>query len=54
LTALKDKLFALEKDHVQGKISESEYGELKSALELDMRRALSRQFVTLRYKSNRG
>jgi hypothetical protein len=54
LIALKDKLFALEKDRVQGKISESEYDELKSALELDMRRALSRQFVTLRFKSNRG
>jgi hypothetical protein len=43
LTALKDELFALETDRVQGKVSESEYSELKSALELVLRRALSRQ-----------
>jgi hypothetical protein len=43
LTALKDELFALETDRVQGKVSEAEYGELKSALELVLRRALSRQ-----------
>jgi hypothetical protein len=43
LKALKDELFALESDRVQGKVSEAEYGELKSALELVLRRALGRQ-----------
>lgn len=43
LSALKDEMFALEADRVQGKLSEGEYGELKSALELILRRALSRQ-----------
>jgi hypothetical protein len=43
LAALKDELFALETDRMQGKVSEAEYGELKSALELVLRRALSRQ-----------
>ncbi|HEY4050231.1 MAG TPA: carboxypeptidase regulatory-like domain-containing protein, partial [Acidobacteriaceae bacterium] len=42
LTALKNELFALETDRVQGSVSEAEYGELKSALELNLRRALSR------------
>jgi hypothetical protein len=41
LTALKNELIALETDRVQGRVSESEYGELKSALELTLRRALS-------------
>jgi hypothetical protein len=43
LQALKEEIFALETDHVQGKLSDSEYGELKSALELILRRALTRQ-----------
>ena len=43
LGALKDELFAIETDRVQGKLSDSEYVELKSALELVLRRALSRQ-----------
>jgi len=43
LQALKDELFALETDHVQGKVSDSEYGEMKTALELVLRRALARQ-----------
>lgn len=40
LTALKNELFALETDRVQGRVSEAEYEELKSALELTLRRAL--------------
>lgn len=43
LQALKDELFVLETDHVQGRVSDSEYGEIKSALELVLRRALARQ-----------
>jgi hypothetical protein len=42
LTALKNEVFALETDRVQGRVSEAEYGELRSALELTLRRALSR------------
>jgi len=42
LTALKNELFALETDPVQGRVSEAEYEDLKSALELTLRRALSR------------
>jgi hypothetical protein len=41
LTALKNELVTLETDRVQGRVSEAEYGELKSALELTLRRALS-------------
>lgn len=43
LQALKDELFVLEADRLQGKVSDSEYGEVKSALELVLRRALARQ-----------
>ena len=42
LGALKDELFAIETDHVQGKLSDSAYKDLKSALELVLRRALQR------------
>jgi hypothetical protein len=42
LTALKEELFALETDRVQGRLSDADYGDLKSALELVLRRALSR------------
>jgi hypothetical protein len=42
LTALKNELFALETDRVHGRVSEAEYGELRSALELTLRRALNR------------
>ena len=42
LAALKDELFALESDRVQGRLSDADYGDLKSALELVLRRALSR------------
>lgn len=42
LDAMKDELFALETDKVQGRLSESEYLEQKAALEVVLRRALSR------------
>lgn len=42
LGALKEELFALETDRLQGTVSESEYTEQKAALEVLMRRALSR------------
>jgi predicted transposase YdaD len=43
LAALKDELFSLETDHVQGRLSDSEYEKQKQALELVLRRALSRK-----------
>lgn len=43
LAALKDELFALESERVEGKLSDTEYAELKSALEVVLRRALTRQ-----------
>jgi hypothetical protein len=42
LAALKEELFAVETDHLQNRIDEPTYLELKSALELILRRALSR------------
>jgi hypothetical protein len=42
LAAMKEELFALETDKLQGRLSESEYGEQKAALEIVLRRALSR------------
>jgi hypothetical protein len=42
LAALKEELFALETDRLQGKVSVSEYQEQKAALEVVLRRALSR------------
>ncbi|HEX3472878.1 MAG TPA: carboxypeptidase regulatory-like domain-containing protein, partial [Silvibacterium sp.] len=45
LSALKDELFALETERVEGKLSDSEYAEIKSALEVVLRRALARQAV---------
>lgn len=45
LAALKEELFALETERLEGKITESEYAELKSALETVLRRALGRQPV---------
>jgi hypothetical protein len=42
LTALKDELFALETDRAQGRLSAVDYDHLKAALELVLRRALSR------------
>jgi hypothetical protein len=42
LQALKEELFTLETDHVQGRLSDFEYYEQKAALELILRRALAR------------
>ncbi len=42
LVAMKEELFALETDKLQGRLSESEYAQQKSALEVVLRRALSR------------
>jgi hypothetical protein len=42
LTAMKEELFALETDKLQGKLTESEYVEQKAALEVVLRRALGR------------
>jgi hypothetical protein len=43
LGALKEELFTLETDHLQGKLSDSEYEQQKQALELVLRRALNRK-----------
>ncbi len=43
LAALKDELFTLETDHLQGKLSDAEYEQQKQALELVLRRALARK-----------
>lgn len=45
LAALKEELFALETERLEGKLSEQEYAEQKAALETVLRRALSRQAV---------
>ncbi|HEX3436709.1 MAG TPA: carboxypeptidase regulatory-like domain-containing protein [Pseudacidobacterium sp.] len=45
LAALKDELFVLETERLEGKLSESEYAEQKAALETVLRRALARQTV---------
>ena len=42
LAALKEEMFALETDRLQGKVSDTEYGEQKAALEVVLRRALNR------------
>jgi 5-hydroxyisourate hydrolase-like protein (transthyretin family) len=42
LSAMKEELFALETDKLQGRLSESEYVEQKAALEVVLRRALQR------------
>jgi hypothetical protein len=42
LTAMKEELFALETDKLQGRLSETEYAEQKTALEVVLRRALLR------------
>jgi hypothetical protein len=41
LAALKDELFSLETERLEGKLSEAQYAELKSAFEVVLRRALS-------------
>jgi hypothetical protein len=45
LTALKEELFALETERLEGKLSEADYSEQKAALETVLRRALARQTV---------
>jgi len=45
LSALKDELFALETERLEGKLSDDEYSGLKSAFETVLRRALARQKV---------
>jgi hypothetical protein len=42
LAAMKEELFALETDRLQGKLTENEYVEQKAALEVVLRRALAR------------
>ena len=42
LAALKEEIFALETDKLQGKLSEAEYTQTKAALELILGRALRR------------
>jgi hypothetical protein len=42
LAAMKEELFVLETDRLQGRLSESEYVEQKAALEVVLRRALAR------------
>jgi hypothetical protein len=43
LAALKDELFSLETDRLQGRLSDSEYEQHKQALELVLRRALAKK-----------
>jgi len=42
LAALKDELFSLETDRLQGRLTDSEYEQHKQALELVLRRALAK------------
>ncbi len=42
LEALKDELFALETDRLSGRLNDAEYAEQRSALEVVLRRAMSR------------
>ncbi|HEX3660289.1 MAG TPA: carboxypeptidase regulatory-like domain-containing protein [Acidobacteriaceae bacterium] len=43
LAALKEELFALETERLEGKLTEAEYAEHKSALEVLLKRALARE-----------
>ncbi len=43
LAALKDELFSLETDRLQGRLTDSEYEQQKQALELVLRRALAKK-----------
>lgn len=43
LASLKEELFAVETDRLQGRLGEAEYAEQKAALEVVLRRALSRK-----------
>jgi hypothetical protein len=42
LYALKEELFAIETDRLQGTIGEAEYKEVKAAIEIVLRRALAK------------
>jgi hypothetical protein len=46
LAALKEELFQLETERLQGKITDAEYAEHKSALETLLKRALARESAT--------
>ncbi|HMG02756.1 MAG TPA: carboxypeptidase regulatory-like domain-containing protein [Edaphobacter sp.] len=43
LTSLKEELFAVETDRLEGRLNEAEYAEQKAALEVVLKRALSRR-----------
>ena len=43
LEALKEELFQLESDKIQGHLSQPEYAEARAALDLLIKRAVSRQ-----------
>lgn len=43
LNALKEELFAVETERVEGKLTEAQYAEIKGALEIVLRRALHRK-----------
>jgi hypothetical protein len=43
LTSLKEELFAVETDRLEGRLGEAEYAEQKAALEIVLKRALSRR-----------
>ena len=42
LQVLRDEMFAIETDRLEGRLSPSEYSELKSAFDIVLRRALAR------------
>jgi hypothetical protein len=48
LAALKEELFSLETERLEGKLSDSDYAELRSAIEVVLRRALARESVPAR------
>lgn len=43
MTGLKEELFALETERLEGKLSDAEYAEQKAALEQVLKRALGRK-----------
>jgi hypothetical protein len=43
LSNLKDELFALETDRLEGRLSDAEYAEQKAAIETVLKRALARK-----------
>ena len=42
LQALRDEMFTLETDRLEGRVTEAEYTQLKAAFDLVLRRALAR------------